>query len=64
MTYYLSFDKSNMSSAFGWEGTACHFIIVNDDAVLSLSLSAEIATLYTGTHEILLEGHINRKFTI
>jgi hypothetical protein len=40
VNYYLSFDKSNMSSAFGWEGTACHFIIVNDDAVLSLSLSA------------------------
>jgi hypothetical protein len=40
MTYYLSFDKSNMSSAFAWVGTACYFVIVNDDADLSLSLSA------------------------
>jgi hypothetical protein len=74
MTYYLSFDKSNMSGAFGWEGTACHFIIQgvvgsatylfvatlyhghtdrNNKLCEIESNEREIATLYTGTPEIL-----------
>lgn len=53
MTYDLSFDKSNMSSAFGWVGTACHFVLVNDDAVLSLSLSATNILNYQIMHPFL-----------
>jgi hypothetical protein len=41
-----------MSSAFGWVGTACHFVLVNDDAVLSLSLSATNPT--KGTRHVAL----------
>jgi hypothetical protein len=39
MTLYKRFDKSDMSSAFGWVGTVYTFVIVIDDAMLSLSLS-------------------------
>jgi hypothetical protein len=53
MTYYLSFDKSNMSSAFAWVGTACYFVIVNDDADLSLSLSATSILHYQIMHPFL-----------
>ena len=60
MTLYKRFDKSDMSSAFGWEGTVYPFVIVTDDAMLSLSLSTANIIYQQIMYHFLLHIHNNR----
>ena len=60
MTLYKRFDKSDMSSAFGWVGTVYPCVIVPDDAMLSLSLSTTNIIYQQLIYQFLLHIHNNR----
>ena len=60
MTCYKSVDKSDTSSAFGWVGTVYPFVIITDDAILSLCLSTTSILYQQTRHQMVLHIHSNR----
>ena len=59
VTCYTSVDESDTSSAFGWVGTVYPFVIVTDDAILSLSLLTTSILYQQIMHPFVLHIHNN-----